>query len=177
MLTSIRAGLAIAAVIGPLIAVLYGQNGSTLVGTTHEWPSERVMTAFLLILWVLGLLMLRRTLMVVQWHGRTGSVSSGRWVWMSAIEIGLLVALFRVSNVWYLTYLNWSGQETLSALPLIFVLFPEALALPHKWAPTAGNVWLLSMFLTIGSVTAALVVAAMIRTVAATKLRLRQTKV
>src|SRR5262245_1750186 len=73
----------------PLITLnaLYGQNGSTLVGTTHQWPSLRLMTTLLLMLWALGLLLLRRTLNVVKWHGRNDSISSGRWLWLSSIEL------------------------------------------------------------------------------------------
>jgi hypothetical protein len=159
MLTSIRAALPI------LVHTLFGQDGSILVGTTKEWPSVQVVTTLLFILWAVGLVLLRRTWRVVQRHGGTDSVWSGGWIWISAIEIGVVVALFRVSILWYLTYLNWSGQESLSELPLVLLLFPEALAMSHKWTLTASNVWLLSTLLTVGSVTAALVVAAMVRTV------------
>ena len=62
-----------------------------------------------------------------------------------------LVALLRVSILWYVTYREWTGTQSLTLLPLVLLLYPEGLLLGPTWRLTATNVWLFSGLLTVGS--------------------------
>jgi len=153
---------------------LKGQNGSTayarrgddqsrLIGTVHEWPSDTTLTTLLLIAWAFSVFLFRRTVRVITWHKRNDSTGSRRWFWFCTVEIGVELALVRVSTLWYMTYLNWSGKESMGELGLLLFLLPEVLVVPHHFNLTASNVWLLSLLLTIGSITLAVIVGIMIR--------------
>jgi hypothetical protein len=116
--------------------------------------------------WALVLFVFRRSV-----DGKDSTGSNQR-LWVSSIKLGLFLGLLRVANLWYLTYLNWSGQQSLGNLLPALLLLPEAGVMPKKWDLTAGNVWMFSAVLMIGSVVIALVVAVMSRTVAALHLRI-----
>jgi hypothetical protein len=127
----------------------------------------KTLVIFSTLFWALVLFVFRRTV------NGNDSIASNQRLWVSSIKLGLFLGLLRVANLWYLTYLNWSGQQSLSNLLPALLLLPEAGVMPKKWDLTAGNVWLFSAVLMIGSVVISLVVAVMSRTVAALNRRLR----
>ena len=61
------------------------------------------------------------------------------------------LAILRVGALWFLIYLEWTNQQTLSALPLILLLYPEVLLFPatHSW--TLGSGLVFSIALVAGS--------------------------
>ena len=69
---------------------------------------------------------------------------------MSVMLVGGGVALVRVVILWYVTYRQWSGNESLFELPLIILLFPELLVMPNN-RPTAANMWVSTGILVVGS--------------------------
>lgn len=71
--------------------------------------------------------------------------------WILTMRFGGLVALVRIVILWYLTYREWTGTQSLSLLPLILLLYPEGLLLPPTWRLTTTHVWLFSGLLIIGS--------------------------
>jgi len=79
------------------------------------------------------------------------ALSPSRKLWRSIFRVGSVFAVARVSILWFLTYLNWTGRETLSELPLMLLLCPEALVLSKPVSTSAFHVWLFSALLTIGS--------------------------
>ena len=62
-----------------------------------------------------------------------------------------MLAILRVGALWFLIYLEWTNQQTLSALPLILLLYPEVLLVPvtHSW--TFGSCLIFSLVLVAGS--------------------------
>jgi hypothetical protein len=82
----------------------------------------------------------------------------------SAIELGCVLALERVSALWYLTYREWTHTQSLSTLPLVPLLCPEGLLLPRGWKPTTPQILLLSGVLAVSSVAAVLAVAKVMST-------------
>ncbi len=79
--------------------------------------------------------------------------------WISAMKVGGLVALLRVSILWYLTYREWTGTQSLSLLPLLLLLYPEGLLVAPTSSPTAADVWLLRGLLAVGSLVMTVVAA------------------
>jgi hypothetical protein len=73
---------------------------------------------------------------------------SGKTVFL---VVGGMIAIVRLSALFFLTYLELTHQQTLSALPLLFLLYPEVLLLSSSQPLTVGNVTLLGAALTTGS--------------------------
>jgi hypothetical protein len=110
-------------------------------------------------LWILtGLLVLLVVLTLTVDRVQRHSASPRRRFWISAMKFGGVVALLRVSVLWYVTYREWTGTQSLSLLPLVLLLYPEGLLLPPTWSLTATLIWLFSGLLTIGSLTITVVV-------------------
>lgn len=57
--------------------------------------------------------------------------------------VGGGVACARVASLWLLLWLEKSGQQTISALPLVLLLYPEGLILPYHI--NAGISWALAL--------------------------------
>ncbi len=72
-------------------------------------------------------------------------MTSGVWLW------GGSVASVRVGVLWLLIYHVWTNQESLATLPLVLLLFPEALLLPGSVMWTTGLAVLFSVVLIAGS--------------------------
>lgn len=84
-------------------------------------------------------------------HPKTDCAASRRRFWISTMKFAGWVALLRVSILWYVTYREWTGTQSLTLLPLVLLLYPEGLLARPRWGLTATNVWLFSGLLTIGS--------------------------
>jgi hypothetical protein len=72
-------------------------------------------------------------------------------VWSYATRLGGVIAFVRIAILWYATYREWTGTQSLSILPLLLLLFPEGAALPRNWPHTAPHVLLFSGLLAVGS--------------------------
>jgi hypothetical protein len=57
----------------------------------------------------------------------------------------------RVGVLWFLVYRVWTNQQDLATLPLVLLLFPEALLLPGSVTWTAKVAALFSVALIAGS--------------------------
>ena len=71
------------------------------------------------------------------------------------MRFGVTIAAARVSALLLLVWLEQTGRQTISALPLVFLLYPEGLMLPYR--PDAGlapRVVELSLLLIMGSLAA-----------------------
>jgi len=78
----------------------------------------------------------------------------------SVIRFGLAIAAARVSALWVLVWLEQTGRQTISALPLMFLLYPEGLLLPYRaGAGIVPRVIVLSVWLVIGSLAAVALVS------------------
>jgi len=53
--------------------------------------------------------------------------------------------------LWFLTYREWTHQQSLETLPLVLLLFPEALVLPASVTWTAKLALMFSAALIAGS--------------------------
>ncbi len=128
------------------------------------------MTTLLLMLRDLVVLLLLPTLTGTRpGQAKRDSALAQRRFWISTMKVGGLVAVLRVSILWYLTYREWTGTQSLSLLPLILVLYPEGLLFPPAWSLTTNGVWLFSGLLAIGSLTMTSTVASLMA--AASRLR------
>src|ERR1700730_6259883 len=78
---------------------------------------------------------------------RSDSIS----VWSCAERLGGIIAFVRIAILWYATYREWTGTQSLSILPLLLLLIPEGAALPRNWPLTAPHVLLSSGLLADGS--------------------------
>jgi hypothetical protein len=67
------------------------------------------------------------------------------WLW------GSVVALVRVGALWFLIYREWTHQQSLATLPLVLLLFPEALLLPASVIWTATLALMFSVVVIAGS--------------------------
>ena len=77
----------------------------------------------------------------------------------SVIRFGLAIAAVRISALLLLVWLEQTGRQTISALPLVFLLYPEGLLLPYRAdAGIASRVIGLSALLVMGSLAAAALV-------------------
>ena len=78
----------------------------------------------------------------------------------SFIRFGLAIAAARVSSLWVLVWLEQTGRQTISALPLVFLLYPEGLLLPYRaGAGIVSRVIVLSVLLVMGSLAAVALVS------------------
>jgi hypothetical protein len=64
---------------------------------------------------------------------------------------GSAVALVRVGVLWFLIYREWTHQQSLETLPLVLLLFPEALVLPASVTWTTKLALMFSAALIAGS--------------------------
>jgi hypothetical protein len=74
------------------------------------------------------------------------------------LSVAVVLTVIRVGSLWFLQFREWTNTQSLSYLPLVFLLFPEALLeeylVPQVPAP-ARSVWdvlLFSELLAFGSV-------------------------
>lgn len=67
------------------------------------------------------------------------------WCW------GTGVAMVRVGVLWFLVYHVWTNQQSLTTLPLLLLLFPEAMLLPGSVVWTTHLAMLFSAVLVAGS--------------------------
>jgi hypothetical protein len=88
---------------------------------------------------------------VAKQGGRAEAVSASRGFWTRTIRLGAVLAIVRVSVLWYLMYREWSGTQSLSAVLLVLLLYPEGAMMSHA-AFALNDVVLLSSFLIIGSI-------------------------
>jgi hypothetical protein len=73
----------------------------------------------------------------------------------SVIRFGIPLAAVRVSALLLLVWLEQTGRQTISALPLVFLLYPEGLLMPYRAdAGIALRVIVLSALLVVGSLAA-----------------------
>jgi hypothetical protein len=86
-----------------------------------------------------------------------------RQFWLSALRIGSKIALIRISVLWYLTYREWTGTQSLCDVFLIYFLLPEGFILPNKWSWTAAHVWLFTGTLFISSFIVGMMLADLMR--------------
>jgi len=76
------------------------------------------------------------------------------------IRFGLAIAAARVSALLVVVWLEQTGRQTISALPLVFLLYPEGLLLPYRaGAGIVSRVIVLSVLLLIGSLAAVVLVS------------------
>jgi hypothetical protein len=71
--------------------------------------------------------------------------------------------LVRVGVLWFLIYRVWTNQQSLATLPLVLLLFPEALLLPGSVIWTTRLAVLFSVALIAGSFLWALIVSLVAR--------------
>jgi hypothetical protein len=86
-----------------------------------------------------------------------------RQFWRSALRIGAIIAIIRLSVLWYLTYREWTGTQSLSHVLLVFFLLPEGFIFPRGWSLTAAHVWLFSGILFVGSFIVGMLLADLMR--------------
>lgn len=67
------------------------------------------------------------------------------------LTVGMILALVRISALWFLVYHVWARQGSVSQLPLVVLLFPDGLLLPNRFAWTVWGTALFSIVLLIGS--------------------------
>jgi hypothetical protein len=67
------------------------------------------------------------------------------------VAVSGLLGTVRLGALWFLTYLEWTHQQTLSALPLVFLMLPEALVFPAGHTLNASSAILFTLLLTAGS--------------------------
>ncbi len=73
------------------------------------------------------------------------------------LSVGVILTVIRVASLWFLQVREWTNTQSISYLPLIFLLFPEAFLEeylgPQVPAPARGvwDVLLFSELLAIGS--------------------------
>ena len=70
------------------------------------------------------------------------------------IRFGVTIAVARVSALLVLVWLEQTGRQTVSALPLVLLLYPEGLLLPYADEGIAWRLIALSVLLVIGSLAA-----------------------
>jgi hypothetical protein len=71
-------------------------------------------------------------------------------VWL----LGSGLACVRVGALWFLVSREWLHQQSLAALPLILLLFPEGFLLPSRVLWTLNTALFFSAVLIVGSFTA-----------------------
>ena len=78
------------------------------------------------------------------------------------ITLPATLVIVRVSIFWLLFYLQRTGKESLSLLPLVLALFPEGLIAPDNqpWTPATGIIFSLLLF--IGSCIIGIMIALVI---------------
>jgi hypothetical protein len=78
----------------------------------------------------------------------------------SVIRFGLAIAAARISALLVLVWLERTGRQTISALPLVLLLYPEGLLLPyHAGTGFVARVIVLSGLLVLGSLAAVALVS------------------
>jgi len=82
----------------------------------------------------------------------------------SVMRFGLAIAAARISALWLLVWLEQTGRQSISALPLVFLLYPESLLLPYRaGAGLALRVIVLSVLLLMGSLAATALVCLLVK--------------
>ena len=79
------------------------------------------------------------------------------WWW------GSVLAAIRVGALWLLVSRLWTNQQSLTSLPLVLLLFPEALLLPGSVTWTAKLAVVFSVVLIAGSFLCVTVAALAVR--------------
>jgi len=65
--------------------------------------------------------------------------------------VGSAIAVVRLGAYFFLIYLELTHQQTLSALPLVFLLYPEGLLVPSSQQWTVGSGFVFALALAAGS--------------------------
>jgi len=71
--------------------------------------------------------------------------------WARFWIIAVILSAARLSALWLLLYREWSRRQSLSLLPLIIILYPEALWLPNDVSWTLARAIQFSGLLICGS--------------------------
>jgi uncharacterized membrane protein len=66
------------------------------------------------------------------------------------MNVAYVVSFIRVMILWYVTYREWSHNESLSELPLMVLLLPELLLMPGGRS-TPATMWISTGLLVAGS--------------------------
>ena len=79
--------------------------------------------------------------------------SHSRWkrFFLLTARAGGVLAAIRVGIYWYLLWREWTGTQSLSTLPLILLLYPEAAAVPGGIRGTVALAAAVSTGLALGS--------------------------
>jgi hypothetical protein len=77
----------------------------------------------------------------------------------SVIRFGLAIAAARISALFVLVWLEQTGRQTISALPLVLLLYPEGLLLPYR---AGTGIVLRAIFLSVLLVVGSLAVVALV---------------
>jgi len=64
---------------------------------------------------------------------------------------GGVLAVFRLGIYWYLLWREWTGTQSLSTLPLILLLYPEAAIAPSGMRATVASAVAISAGFVLGS--------------------------
>ena len=67
------------------------------------------------------------------------------------LTVGLVLSCARVGVLWFLLAREWEHQQSLALLPLVFLLYPEALPLPDDFNWTVSSAVAFSGALVCGS--------------------------
>ncbi len=76
--------------------------------------------------------------------------------------VAILVSFGRVGALWVLLVLEWTGRQTLAAVPLVLLLYPEGLLLGPVGAWTVRKALAFSAVLLAGSLAWAGVITALV---------------
>jgi hypothetical protein len=71
-------------------------------------------------------------------------------VWSYAAKLGGIIAFVRIAILWYATYREWTGTQSISMLLLLLFLLPEGAAIPRNWPPSAPHLLFSSGLLAVG---------------------------
>jgi len=73
-------------------------------------------------------------------------------VWAYAVGLGVIIALVRIWIFWYLMYCGWTGTSLgWFGFPVVYLMLPEAAAMPRNLPPRFWFAGLFSLVLAIGS--------------------------
>jgi hypothetical protein len=76
------------------------------------------------------------------------------------MRFGLAIAAARISALLVLVWPEQTNRQTISGVPLVFLLYPEGLLLPYRaGAGTVSRVIVLSVLLIVGSLAAVALVS------------------
>ncbi len=68
------------------------------------------------------------------------------------VYVAVIIASCRVAIFWWLFTQLQANSQSISLLPLVLVLYPEGLLVPHDLQWTVGNCILFSALLVVGTI-------------------------